>query len=98
MEREKEREIETDRGTERAYEREREREETLVRRGSRRIWLDVIHVLHTRTQKSIPTQICQLVLYIGDNTGSVAGFVRGLTFAERIYKHLLRDRGGSGWT
>ena len=35
-------------------------------------------------QNSIPAQIRQLILYISNDKGDVDGFVRELTFAERI--------------
>ena len=44
------------------------------------------------SQKSIPAQIRQLVLYTSRNKGYVHGFVRELTFAKRPFKHLL-----DGW-
>ena len=40
-------------------------------------------------QKSIPTQIRQLVLYISSNAGSVDGFVGGVTYAKRLQKHFV---------
>ena len=45
-----------------------------------------------RPQKSIPVQIRQLILYIGNNKGYVAGFVRELTFAKRHYKRFMWDK------
>jgi len=35
-------------------------------------------------QKSIPTQICQLILYISKSKGYVDGFVGQLTSAKRL--------------
>ena len=40
-------------------------------------------------QKSIPTQIRQLLLYISNDEGLIDGFVRELTFAKRRCKHFL---------
>ena len=40
-------------------------------------------------QKSIPTQIRQLILYISNSQGSVDGFVRELTSAERLSKTFV---------
>jgi len=40
-------------------------------------------------QKSNPAQILQLILDISNNKGQVDGFVRELTFAKRLHKHLL---------
>ena len=45
-------------------------------------------------QKSIPTQICQLILYIRHSEGEVIGFVRELTYAKRLCKHILGDKVG----
>ena len=43
-------------------------------------------------QKSIPAQICQLILYVIDDTRQVDGFVRELTFAKRLYdEELVRE-------
>jgi len=41
------------------------------------------------SQKSIPTQIRQLIFYISNSKEYVDGFVRELTFAKRLYKHFL---------
>ena len=43
-------------------------------------------------QKSIPTQIRQLILYVSNNEGYVDEFVRELAFAERLSGHFLRDK------
>ena len=40
-------------------------------------------------QKSIPAQICHLILHMGNNKGYVNGFVLELTLAEQIHKHFL---------
>ena len=40
-------------------------------------------------EKSIPAQICQLILYISNDKGLVDGFVRELTFARRRHEHFL---------
>ena len=40
-------------------------------------------------QKPIPSQICQLILYISNKKGWVGGFVRELTSEVRLYKHFL---------
>ena len=39
-------------------------------------------------QMSIPAQIRQLILLISNNKGQVDGFVRELTFTNRLYKHI----------
>ena len=51
-------------------------------------FLSHISVYKVVLQKSIPTQIRQLVLYISNNEGQVDGYVRGLTFVKRRYKRL----------
>ena len=48
-------------------------------------------VLEVVVQKSIPTQICQLI--ISNSKGSVNGFLGELTSAKRLYKHFERDKG-----
>jgi hypothetical protein len=40
-------------------------------------------------QKSIPTQIHQLILYISNSKGQADGFVGQLTSAKRLQKHLV---------
>ena len=40
-------------------------------------------------QKSIPTQICQFVLYICDCKGQVDVFVGGVTSAKRLGNHFV---------
>ena len=40
-------------------------------------------------KKSIPTQIRQLILYMGNNKGYVDEFVRELNLATRLFKHFL---------
>ena len=47
-------------------------------------------------QKSMPAQIHQLILNISRNEGSFDGFVRKLTFAKRLYEHVLRDKTDEG--
>ena len=42
------------------------------------------------SQKSIPTQIRQLILYISNSKGWVDGFVGELTSAKRIQKHFCK--------
>ena len=39
-------------------------------------------------QKSIPAQICQLILHIRNNKGSADGFVRQLTFCKTTLQTL----------
>ena len=43
-----------------------------------------------RLQKSIPTQIRQLILYISNSEGYVDGFVGEWTCAKRLEKHCVR--------
>ena len=43
-------------------------------------------------QKAIPAQIRHLILYFSNDEGFVDGFVRGSTFAKRLYEHFLLDR------
>ena len=38
-----------------------------------------------KSQKSIPAQIRQRILYISNDEGYVDGFVQELTFAKRLY-------------
>ena len=45
-------------------------------------------------QKSISTQIRQLILFYYLYKEQVDGFVRESTFAQRLYKHFLRDKPG----
>jgi hypothetical protein len=40
-------------------------------------------------QKSNPTQIHQLILYMSSSKGHVDGFVRELTHAKRLQKHFV---------
>ena len=40
-------------------------------------------------QKSIPAQICQLILHYYQYEEQFHGFVREMTFAERLHKHLV---------
>ena len=67
---------------------------------SKAIWLndcDVAEPLSDRrlsvyevvSQKSIPAQISQLILYIRYIQGQVDGFVRESTYAKRLYGHFL---------
>ena len=50
--------------------------------------------LENLLQKSIPTQICQLVLYIGNSKGQVVGFVEELTSEKRHVNHFGTHLGG----
>ena len=43
-------------------------------------------------QKATPTQIRQLILYIGNSEGKVDRFVGELTSAKRLRKHVVRDK------
>ena len=40
-------------------------------------------------QKSIHTQIRQLILHVSNKNGQFDGFVQELTFAQRIHQHFL---------
>ena len=42
-----------------------------------------------KSQKSIPAQIRQRILYISHDKGYVDGFVQELTFAKRLYGYIL---------
>ena len=46
-------------------------------------------------QKSILSQIRQLILHISDDEGLVDGFEWKLTFAKRLRKNCLRDKSRS---
>ena len=46
------------------------------------------------SQKSILTQIRQLILYISNSKGKVDRFVGEVTPAQRLSKHIVRDKSG----
>jgi len=59
----------------------------------RRPFRPALNVSHKRVhtavlQKSIPTQICQLILNMSNNKGEVDRCVRKLTVAQHLYKHV----------
>ena len=73
----------------------------LYREGVRRFatfWRDAYgthltqSVFEVVVQKSIQTQIRQLILYISRSTEQFDGFVRELTFAKRLCEHSLWDK------
>ena len=53
---------------------------------SQKVFVDVV------LEKSIPAQIRQRILYIGNNKGYADEFVQELTFAKRLDRHFLRDK------
>ena len=60
-------------------------------RNARQGWKSIPAQMCQLIPKSIPIQIRQLILYYYLYKEYVDGFVRDLTFAERLYKHLLWD-------
>jgi len=51
--------------------------------------VDAADIYKVVSQKSIPAQIRQLILYISYDKDLVDGFVQESTFVKRLYEHFL---------